>query len=184
MKLSVEERIKRANNIRQEKENKHRENIELYRVGNEFRIQKVLTFLFVSYVLISLLPVYPNIFKKVERVIFNSYYIAPKFGPVIVMSTDAGNDYKINGKEMGERAFHNGDTIIAVKNVLYKTRKLYHKNYKVYYSANYSNALLILLIITGIMLILLLLFKDYKLRFFYSILTFIAYGLVCVFIIS
>ena len=178
MQLSQEERIKRADKIREDRKSDEIENTKVYLEGNSFKIKRVLTLFIVSYILISFVPFYPHALRDEQIVTFNDYYIAHGSGrtvhvsrPIIKISTNKTNNYEIQGSAIGNHAIRNGDTIITYKNILCKTTLIYNKKYRSFYPLDTHFELLILLSITSIALIILFFIKSYKAEMIYNVMT-------------
>lgn len=168
-KLNQDERIARANKIRQEKEKVHAENSERYLNGIQLKIKNGFTLFFFIYILISFIPFYPEVFNEEQTVTFSDYYRVPKFGPVITISTNHSNSYKVAGKNMDNHSFHVGDTVITRKNILFKTKLICHKKYGLSYPIDKLFGMTLLLIILELVLIILLLSKDYRIELVYNL---------------
>jgi hypothetical protein len=161
-KLTVQERIKRATKIREGKEKANVEMTAAYVQSNSYKLKKLITISLSCYVLLSLIPNYPSFFDTQEIVTFNDYYGAGRAGNIIVIDTDQGNEYEIKGSIMGSHAFHTCDTIISQKNLIYKTKAIYHKKYQLNYPIDKQIVLLTLVASLTLVLIMMLVLKDYR----------------------
>ena len=191
MKLSQEERIKRADKIRDDRRIDEIENTKEYLEGNSFKIKRALTLFIVTYILISFIPFYPYALRDEQVVTFTDYYIAYDSGrtvsapmPIIKISTNKSNNYEIQGRAIGNHAIKNGDTIITYKNILFKTTLIYNKKFKHFYSLDTHFELLILLSIISIALIILFFIKSYKAKIMYNIMTGIALMVLLIYLIN
>lgn len=170
MKLTKEERIKRAHRIRAEKEQFIRENHELYLQSSSFKIQKIITIVFSFYLLITLIPYEPEFLNSTEFVRNIDNRLGDNTSRVVYITTNLGNQYQIYGRTMGKHAFSLGDEIISRRNILFKTRNIIHTKYNVYYPIDKQLGLLIFFTAVTIVMVILILSKDFRMnRPFYFI---------------
>jgi hypothetical protein len=170
MKLSREERIKRAQRIREEKELFNKENKERYLQSLDFKIQKIISLIFTAYLLITFIPYEPSFLCKTEFVRDIDNRLGSSTGRVIYITTNLGNEYQIFGRVMGKHAFRLGDEIISRKNILLKTRNIVHLKYGIYYPIDKQLGLLIFFAALVIVMVILLVSKDYRMeKPFYTI---------------
>jgi hypothetical protein len=170
MKLTQAERIARAKKIREEKERVQKENTDRYLNSSNYRIQKLITLIFVAYAIITFIPIEPRVFAKEETVMYVDNTMGTNTSRVITITTDQGNDYLIQGRSMGKHAFSVGDQIISMRNLLYKTRDIVHVKYEWMYPIDKQLGLLIFFTALTVVMIICILSRDYRIeRGFYMV---------------
>lgn len=173
MKLSREERIKRAQKIREEKELLEKESKERYLQSFHFKVQKIITLVFSAYLLITFIPYEPEFLQKTEFVRDIDNRLGSNSGRIVYVTTNLGNEYQIFGKVMGTHAFSLGDELISRRNILFKTRNIVHLKYNIYYPIDKQLGLLIFFTAVVVVMIILLVSKDYRMeKPFYGIIVF------------
>lgn len=183
-KLTLQERIKRATKIREGKEKANAEMTAAYVQSNSYKTKKLITIFLSCYVLLTLIPYYPSFFDTQEIVRFNDYYGAGRAGNIIVIETDKGNEYEIKGSIMGSHAFHNGDVIVSQKNMLYKTKAIYHIKYQLSYPIDKQIVLFILVASLTLVLIIMMASKDYRTDRAYTNITLATFGFLIFYLTS
>jgi len=170
MKFSREERIKRAQRIRSKKELFNKENKGRYLQSFSFKSQKTITLVFSTYLLITFIPYYPQFLYKTEFIRDIDNRLGSNTGRIIYITTNLGNEYQVFGKVMGKHAFSLGDEIISRRNIVFKTRNIVHLKYDIYYPIDKQLGLLIFLTALVVVMVVLLLSRDYRMeRAFYFI---------------
>jgi len=113
---------------------------------------KIVAIVLTAYVVISFLPVSRESSKQTEIVTEHHYQKYSSFtkrgsreGNLIFITTNKGNHYEFEGRDLGSRSFAINDTIESVKNLLFKTTGVNHLKYDAYYPINGSNTLLFFL---------------------------------------
>ncbi|MES2763242.1 MAG: hypothetical protein V4677_13600 [Bacteroidota bacterium] len=170
-KLTLQERIKRAAKIREGKEKANTKKTAEYTQSHSFKVNKIIAFFFAAYILVTLIPYYPSFFSTQEIVTSSNFYLDR--GTIIYIHTDKNSEYEIKGTTMGSHAFHEGDTIISRKNLVYKIKNIYHKKYAFSYPLDKQLYLLILFASFTTVLIIMVLSKDYRMERFHTNITLI-----------
>jgi hypothetical protein len=151
-----------------------------YPRSSAYKIKRGFTFFLIAYLVLSALPFSPGPLSSTELVSTSTY--AYNWGRFAVdIRTNAGHDYEITGQGADPRAFQQGDTLTVFRNILLKTRSVYHHRTTSLFTFERFGSTLFLILVS-ILLIILTLSKDHRVENAFNIVCGVALALFVVYL--